>query len=179
MKLTEALIEQYIDEAKIIISRCYPSFVPPTIVKITISRARSYWAQIKHVNGNCYELRVSNVFNEIADEYLFHKRLMSCMIHELIHTMPKCWNHGTMFKRMAALINRYYPEFDVQTGTVGEAFGIKEDVRVIRYVVKCANCGAESKYVRKPKIWQYINKKNSPYTCCRCGRSKFVGIKFD
>ena len=157
MKLTEALIEQYIDEAKIIISRCYPSFVPPTIVKITISRARSYWAQIKHVNGNCYELRVSNVFNEIADEYLFHKRLMSCMIHEVIHTMPKCWNNGTMIKRMAALINRYYPEF----------------------VVKCANCGAESKYVRKPKIWQYINKKNSPYTCCRCGRSKFVGIKFD
>ena len=148
MQLTEALIEQYIEDAKIIIGRCYLPFVPPTIVKITISKARSYWAQIKHVNGNYYELRVSNVFNEITDEHLFHKRLMSCMIHELIHTMPKCWNHGVVFKKMAALINRYYPEFDVQTGTVGEAFGIKEDTRVIHYVVKCVNCGAESKYVR-------------------------------
>ena len=179
MKLTEKLIEQYIEDAKVIISRCYSSFVPPIIVKITISRARSYWAQIKHVHDNYYELRVSNVFNEISDEHLFHKRLMSCMIHELIHTMPSCWNHGKVFKKMAALINRYYPEFDVQTGTVGEAFGIQDDALVIRYIVKCANCGAESKYQRKPKIWQYINKKNSPYSCCRCGRSKFTGITFD
>ena len=179
MQLTEALIEQYIEDAKIIIGRCYQSFVPPTIVKITISKARSYWAQIKHVNGNHYELRVSDVFNKITEEHLFHKRLMSCMIHELIHTMPECWNHGVMFKKMAAVINHYYPEFDVQTGTVGEAFGIKEDTYVIRYVVKCVNCGAESKYVRKPKIWQYINKKNSPYACCRCGKSKFTGITVD
>ena len=77
MQLTEALIEQYVEDAKIIIGRCYLPLVPPTIVKITISKARSYWAQIKHVSGNYYELRVSNVFNEITEEHLFHKRLMS------------------------------------------------------------------------------------------------------
>ena len=175
MKLTEALIEQYIDDAKVILSRCYLSFVPPTFVKITISKARGYWAQIKHVSGNYYELRVSDVFNEITDEHLFHKRLLSCMIHELIHTIPRCWNHGAVFKKIANLVNRYYPEFDVQTGTEGSAFGIAEEVRPYKYIVRCENCGSESKYYRKPKIWQYLNKKNSPYTCCKCGRSKFTG----
>ena len=175
MKITEALIEQYIEDAKIIISRCYPSFIPPIIVKITISKARSYWAQIKHVDGNCYDLKVSNLFSEISDEHLLHKRLMSCMIHELIHTIPKCWNHGKVFKKMAALLNKYYPDFDIQTGTEGIAFGIHESELKIKYVVKCSNCGTKSKYMRRPKIWNYIGDDDSPYSCNKCGGSKFIG----
>ena len=178
MKLTEALIEQYIDDAKIIISRCYPSFVPPIVVKITISKARSYWAQIKHVGDNYYELRVSNMFNEITEEHLFYNRLMSCMIHELIHTIPRCWNHGRIFQQYAQKINLYFPEFNISTSTSGEELGIIEDVRIIKYVVTCYNCGAESKYMRKPKIWKYINKETSPYICNKCGQSKFVGVSF-
>lgn len=179
MELTESVIENYVEDAKFIISKCYPSFVPPTIVNIKISKARSYWATIKHIDNNCYELRVSNIFNEITNEYRFHTRLMSCMIHELIHTIPKCWNHGSAFKKMAAIINREYPEFVVSTGTPSENLGIKDSVTTYRYIVKCSCCGAESKYIRKPKIWQFLNKEDSPYCCCKCGKSTFTGVTFD
>lgn len=178
MKLTEQLIEEYIDNAKLIIDNCYSLFVPPTIVKITITKARSYWAQIKYVRKNCYELRVSNVFNEIKNEQSFHNRLMSCMIHELIHTLPECWNHGKSFKTIANIVNKYHPEFNIQTATIVKDVDIKESVLIIRYVVKCNNCGAESKYTRKPKIWQFLETDSIPYYCRCCGKSEFTGIKF-
>lgn len=175
MILTESLIREYVTVAEQIINSCCPLH-PPVITTITISKAHSYWAQIKHVKDNHYELRVSEIFNEITDEEQFHNRLLSCMIHEIIHTMPDCWGHGETFKKIASSINVTYPEFNIATSTDGTVYGIQDTNAIIRYIVKCANCGTESKYQRRPKVWKYVNKKTSPYICCKCGKSKFKGI---
>lgn len=176
--LTELLINEHIEYAKSILSSCYLKFNPPKIVKVRISKARSYWAQIKHIDEDRYELAVSNVFDDIVNEQLFYNRLTSCMIHELIHTIPGCWNHGKIFKKIANKVNTRFPEYQIQTSTYDTDYGIPETVQIIRYVVTCKNCGAESKYTRRPKIWSYLDSNSNPYYCCRCGKSEFSGVKF-
>lgn len=176
MKLTEPLIRTYIDEAANVLKECFPTFKKPIISSIKITKARSYWANIRKVGTNLYDIRVSNTFEEIEDSNLFRKRLLSCMIHEQIHTMYGCMNHGKMFKKRCATVNQKFPQYDISSSTLGSEYGVKEIERPIRYIVRCENCGSESKYTRKPGIWAYVNKKNSPYTCCKCGRSYFIGI---
>lgn len=176
MKLTPDLIKECIAYAEDILHSSYPEFDPPSITNISISKARSYWAQINHVKDDQFEIRVSNVFDMIESSEICRNRLTSCMIHELIHTQNDCWNHGKTFKSIANKVNSKYPQFNISTRTSMSEYNIPECARRIRYTVRCATCGYTTHYLRKPKIWSYINEDIIPYECSKCGNSKFTGI---
>lgn len=177
MTLTEGLIKEYVYKAYDILEECCPEFERPENLIIEITWAKSFWAQVSKPRDNTVKVRVSKVFNSIPDYELFNLRLTSCMIHELIHTIPGCMNHQGPFKRQAYLVNRKYPEFQIQRATSMEDYGIEKDKKKLdyKYQVTCTKCGAVSKYKRKPQIWYYVNKGFSPYKCCRCGGNSFYG----
>lgn len=178
MILTQELIREYINKAQMICEECIRDFEMPIIEEVNVSKAQSYWAQVRRVGYKTFSIRVSNVFNLIEDEQDAENRLLSSMTHELIHTQPGCMNHLKPFQIMANRINRKYPQLSVSTGVTAESIGLHIPEKPDKYHVICTKCGAVSKYKRRPDIWNYINKKHSPYRCTTCENDSFIGKEF-
>ncbi len=173
MILTKELVYQYISVAEDILHECFTEYVSPVISDITFTTARSYWANVRLVSPSSFMIRISRCMEEIENFELFQTRLTSCMIHELIHTQKGCMNHGKKFQKIAALVNQKYPQYEIGTGTSGEKYGVADLPRPDKYIVRCKNCGAETRY--KKKTQAVTNPKQ--FICCKCNRSKLEVIK--
>ena len=163
MLINESVVENTINECCEMLERCFSDFKRPNFVDIKMSRARSYWGQVRKISKNKFGLRISQVFNEIEDEDKQLIRLKSTVLHEIIHTLPKCMNHGEFFKRRCAMFNKTFPGYDLQRCTSMEDYGINSEcVHKHSYKLTCKECGANWTYLRKPKY------PISSYTCCKC-----------
>ena len=86
-------------------------YTPIKFTDIKISKARTFLGKIhrtKNYLANTYEykLKVSGpIFNSFKTEEAMKNQLISTLIHELIHTCPGCFNHGTYFKQNCYIIN--------------------------------------------------------------------------
>ena len=174
MTINETLIYDYIDRAAVVLEECCDYFERPTIEEVNIGKGTSYWATVKKLKNSNFSIRVSKMFNSV-DEDKFNDRLMSTMIHELIHTIPGCMNHQAPFKKVAAMVNRVYPQYKVQRCARSSEYGVPVEVKEYKYLVTCHKCGAEWKYKRAPNVWKQINKKHSSFTCPYCGGDHFTG----
>ena len=93
------------------------------------------------------------------------------MVHELIHTIPGCSNHGPNFKRYAGLINRHYPEYNVSTYYTPDSDETENiaNIKKPKYVVTCETCGTKTYFYRKCKTLDIISR----CTCKKCKTSNF------
>ena len=93
------------------------------------------------------------------------------MVHELIHTIPGCNNHGPNFKRYAELINRHYPEYNVSTYYTPDSDETENiaNIKKPKYVVTCENCGVKTYFYRKCKTLDILSR----CTCKKCKTSNF------
>lgn len=164
MKITYVLIKQNINEGIRILKEVYPSFQYKGFTKIRISKARSKWGSVKYnrVMGT-FELTISNVFEDIKNDREASEKLLSTVIHELIHTIPGCMNHGFNFKYYAALVNKKYPKLNIQRCTSMSQFGIQKAKKEPLYVVVCNNCKRKWNYYRRSKIFDCISRCKCPY----------------
>lgn len=164
--------ESTIARANDILKECYASYKAPMIYKVDYrDKSKGYWAKIatKRKSYPGYLLRIGGLFSLIPDEQLAQVRFQSTIIHELIHTIPGCMNHGIKFQYICSLVNRRYPEYNLQTSTAAEDFGIKAEqleTRKPKYKIICEHCGKEYLYYKKPKY------DLSDYSCGKCGRDK-------
>lgn len=149
-----SLAKQKIKEANLLIKEKIPTYKEPIISYIKETKASSYWANI----GNCNDgwgIHVSSLlFNKISPDKL-EKRMLECMTHELLHTIPECQNHGKKFKHLCSL---FYP---LEVYSYREEF-IEESLPKPKYLLKCSVCNYEYNYCRKPKY----SAKNY---VCKCG----------
>ena len=163
-------IQQCIDKANECLYSVYPRYKEPNYIDLEFSKAKTYWAKIcKSISFNDernFTIRIGGLFNLIKDRNKQLHRLQECMIHELIHTIPKCNNHGRNFKNMAIRIAYKYPEFNIQRETACEDFGIDPYERSKKYAITCSKCGKQYYYCKKPKY--HI----SQYKCTCCGYDK-------
>ena len=93
------------------------------------------------------------------------------MVHELIHTIPGCNNHGPNFKKYAGLINRHYPKYNVSTYYTPDSDETENiaNIKKPKYVVTCENCGAKTYFYRKCKTLDILSR----CTCKKCKTSNF------
>jgi len=93
------------------------------------------------------------------------------MVHELIHTIPGCSNHGPNFKKYAGLINRHYPKYNVSTYYTPDSDETENiaNIKKPKYVVTCENCGVKTYFYRKCKTLDIISR----CTCKKCKSSNF------
>ena len=171
-RLTESVINTAIDNANKILKEVYPRYEIPNIWSIRITNAKSYWANIGRDKNfpNRFGMHISKTFEKIPDLELAKIRFQTCMLHELIHTIPGCNNHGKNFKRIGYLVSRKYPQYDVCTSVNAEEFGVETKERPARYIIKCTKCGKEFRYARKPKY------AISNYCCTNCYCDKLIII---
>lgn len=88
------------------------------------------------------------------------KEVKSTVYHELIHTIPGCWNHGGLWKSIADMVNKTY---DADIKEIYSNKKLFEDE--YKYIVMCPNCGIVAKFFRKSNRLKNI----SEYHCGKCG----------
>lgn len=97
---------------------------------------------------------------------LDEKIIKNTIIHELIHCIPFCNNHGIEFKKYAKYINEKLGYEVSRAGNVKEDY-IKSNIEFseeekYKYKIKCNNCGQE--FFRKRLNKNFIKK----YRCAKC-----------
>ena len=85
-----------------------------------------YLMKRKYTLGLCKKRRTE--FGDYVYQISFSKNFLALtgqhvknvLMHELIHTLPNCFNHGTEFKRVMRLVNSKLPQYNVDTRCRGE-----------------------------------------------------------
>ena len=83
-------------------------------------------------------------------ETLKLQEIKDVMMHELIHTIPGCFNHSAQFKLFADMVNRKSQGiYTVKTSYKGGEF---QKNTPYKYVAECKNCGHRIYRARKSKL---------------------------
>ena len=145
---------------------------PGKIVEvIPNTRAKSRWGQCKRVNGG-YSI---NINVDLLDERNDYKGLENTLIHEILHTVDGCMNHGPNWKRAADRIKTAYG-LEIKRVSSKEDKGVaykREATRnePVKYVLKCLDCGHEYKYQRATKAVKFPER----FRCGHCqGRLELI-----
>ena len=93
--------------------------------------------------------------------------IKNTIMHELIHCLPFCNNHGSEFKKYANLLNNSYGYDISRVGDKRQDFE-KSNVEFIennnyKYKIICKGCNQE--FFRK-RLNRYFTRK---YRCAKCG----------
>ena len=168
MTINHEIINKAINTANKVLSDAYSNYKVPNLKTIKIGKSRTYWAYIKRVPGG-FELTVSDIFNHIPDDVKAIVELEGTMIHELIHTVPNCMNHGKNFKAIAKLVNDRYDKYNIQRCTDFADSGIAEEFieggrkSSKLYDVICNTCGHKWEYHKRPNWADRADKAGCPY----------------
>ena len=119
------------------------------------------WRRISSWN-NEYEIEVSDM---VLDKEVPIKSLETVILHELLHTVEGCMNHGAKWKTLANKINKAYG-YEIARTTNREKLGIKEG-KTINYKFECTCCGQEITRTRRSRFVANY----SLYKCGRCNGS--------
>lgn len=86
--------------------------------------------------------------------------IKNTLLHELIHTIDGCFNHGDRFKYYAEKVNQKYGYHIARTNSVK---GFKEQIKY-KYAIKCTQCGKTQKFIKKSNVVKYPS-----LYICKCG----------
>lgn len=92
------------------------------------------------------------------------KELEDTVLHELLHTVEGCQNHGAKWKSLAMKVNKAYGYKISRTSYVPECAARREKRNPVKYICACEKCGVEWKYKRWGKVCE--NPKRYTHTGC-------------
>ena len=97
---------------------------------------------------------------------LTNEKIKNTIIHELIHCLPECNNHGTEFKKYAKILNEKLCYNISRLGDKRQDFvdsnlEFKEE-NLYKYKIQCIDCN--QLYYRKKLLKNFIRK----YRCGKC-----------
>lgn len=124
---------------------------------------------IKYEKFNLHHIEISSWVMDLDEEII-----KNTIIHELIHCIPYCNNHGKYFKQYASYINSKLSYNISRSGNKKEDFKKSNieynESELYKYKVTCTKCGQE--FYRKRMQKNFLRK----YKCGKCG-SKFEIIE--
>ena len=136
------------------------------IVGVTVNhRARKRWGLCKRYVDGTFGIEVAECLTDGEHDYA----LVNTLIHEMIHTAPKCQNHGEKWSEYADRVSKA-TEYKIKRSSSYEEMGFAPDAIKAKYRFKCAKCGAivnrnrMSDFVRNP--YNYMHKE--------CGGGKWI-----
>lgn len=139
------------------------------IDSIVEDKAEKRWGQCRHRNGKTiigisYKL-IDTTYSETD------MGLINTIIHEILHTCPRCGNHGSVWKSYASKIyNRF--GYNIKRTSSCEEKGAKENEDKYKYIIKCKDCGCEWKYMRFTKAVQFPEK----FSHTKCGKYNIIRV---
>ena len=143
------------------------------IIELKINnRSKKRYGCCKKLSKDRFLIEVSQWVMELNEDII-----KNTIIHELIHCLPKCNNHGEIFKKYAKLINEELGYNIARTGNKENDF-IKSNLKyvekpiVYNYKIICENC---SQNFFRQRITKYFTQK---YRCGKCGgKFKIINLR--
>lgn len=142
-----------------------PDIKSKYIERIGKRKIVKYWKYNKHV------IEISKWVMELDE-----KIIKNTIMHELIHCMPYCNNHGAEFKRYANYINNKLGYDISRVGNKEEDYKksnleYKEE-KQLKYKIECQKCGYT--FYRQRQNKNFTRK----YRCGKCGgRFEVINLK--
>jgi len=131
----------------------------------TNDRTQKRLGRCSSISSDGYEIEISGrlLKNEIAD-----KATKNVIIHELLHTVKGCMNHGEKWKLLANKVNKNYPQYEISRTTPLEFLGLEntESNKQYKYVIECTVCGKKWYRMRSSNATKYPELYH-----CTCGCS--------
>lgn len=118
-----------------------------TIASVSFnSRAKTLFGRCRRERNGTYHIEIMTYLNR-------HRSLddiRQTIMHEVIHTLPGCGNHGETFQKTARRVNE---QLGYRISTTSKLSKEAKEAVAYKYVLKCGQCGEELKrYHRKPRI---------------------------
>lgn len=137
------------------------------------TRAKKRWGQCRVVGADTYEISISE---RLLDDSLDDIAALNTIMHELAHAADGCKSgHRGRWLKIAAVIMKAYPEYNIKRCSSPEEKGIDEPISApakqmqYKYFYCCLACGYEIKYKRSSKF----TKNPNAFVCGKC-RGRFV-----
>lgn len=122
---------------------------------------------VRYRKYKMHKIEISKWVMELED-----KIIKNTIIHEIIHCLPNCNNHGTEFKKYAEYINKNLGYNISRLGNRREDFeksNLKyQEKEKINYKIVCENC--KQTFYRQ-RLIKNLTKK---YKCGKCGGKLIV-----
>lgn len=151
------LLEELIGEA-LEVNIPVPSNIYPEL--IINKRPKKRFGCCKLIDG-IYRIEISEFIlgsDEIA--------IRNVIAHEVLHTCKGCDNHGSIWRKYAAIMNKAYG-YNIKRTSTFEEMGVgemREETPPIKYIIKCQSCGKEYPRQRYTCVMKKINSYR-----CQCG----------
>ena len=114
------------------------------VIDVTINtRAKKRWGQCRKVPGG-FTININVV---LLDEKNDVDGLRNTIFHELLHTCPDCWNHGTQWKAYAAMIRRELG-YNIQRTSSAEEKGVITEPETRLSVIVAGISGKDTRCAR-------------------------------
>lgn len=137
------------------------------VVSVQFSKSAHNFGTCQRVMMGCYEITITDLG--------LHGDVISTIVHELIHTVDGCMNHGSKFQSIAKKLSLVY-NIDLGTKASKKEMAMTREYRIskARYVIKCANSKCSCIVLRDRAVG--VVKHPERYRCSICG-SSMVRVK--
>lgn len=128
------------------------------------TRAKCRLGQCRKIAGDLFDINISEaVLKDDIDKQI----ALDVIMHELLHTVKGCFNHGDKWKKYAEYINWKLPQYNIRrVATKSEtALVIERKPPVYRYILRCTKCGQE---IKRQKVTKVVTNYKR-YRCGNCG----------
>lgn len=122
------------------------------------TRAKRRLGRCSKVPDGSYLITINNTYADLNP-----KKAKETIMHELIHSLDGCLDHGDKWKKVVNMVNRKYGYSISRCTDAGNDY--KEQAFERTYMVKCAACGRETSRERISKVIQHPEL----YKCGLCG----------
>jgi predicted SprT family Zn-dependent metalloprotease len=134
------------------------------------TRAKKRFGQCRynHATGT-YSI---NIARFILDDDIEDKAVMETIIHEILHTVSGCMNHGKKWKSLGKIVEREFgykitttDSYAKFSNRLAEERKVERNTKKHNYVFRCEDCGQTIYRERMSKFVQYYKH----YRCGKCG----------
>lgn len=142
---------------------------PNAISEWKVSRAVSFWGQCVYAGRTrSYTIKISKT---LLDDNAPVKALKETILHELIHAVDGCLNHGYEWTRLVRKVNTAYG-YDIQqtAGYASKGFDSDPMDAQYKYRLTCEGCGHTYRYAR---MCSTIKSAVAHKAHCSCGSKDF------
>lgn len=117
--------------------------------------------------GDDYKISVS----KFSDEFSEHIQT-GTFIHELLHTINGCMNHGSLWQLYANKVSTR-TKYKIKTTWDKEELTVEQNHKLYKYILKCTFCGEETYYSNNCKSL----RNPEQLRCYKCKNKTIVRIK--
>ena len=129
-----------------------------------------WWGICRRRKNNTFDIAIST---KLLYSNKIEEAIMSVVLHEYLHTVRGCFNHGKLWKYYASIIRNRFG-VDITREASYNDCGIDEEYADFKYKVVCNTCGEISYYKRAGSI---VNGRQC--ICTKCHGTDFTVYNAD